>query len=320
MAGMLLLAVRWGLAGALVAWTLIRVLGLDPGWPVVPLLAFTPYAALAGLVLAVVWGLHGRRGFALVAAACAAALIAVIAPRELPDRAGAGARGVRVRVLAANVAGNAAAPHSVLEDMRAWDVDVFSIVELSPAVAASYERAGIDRMLPHHELSPRPGFSGTGLYSRFPMRRLPPPSGTEFAMTSALAAPPDGAPPLELLSVHVPAPTGPGTTKQWRHDMRALPSGTRSGPVHVIAGDFNATLDHAELQRLLDRGYRDAAERAGSGLRTTWPTGRVVTPGLVTIDHVLFDRRVRVLSAKTVPISGSDHRGVLAELLLPTTG
>jgi endonuclease/exonuclease/phosphatase (EEP) superfamily protein YafD len=36
----------------------------------------------------------------------------------------------------------------------------------------------------------------------------------------------------------------------------------------------------------------------------------------VTIDHVLADRRVRVISARSVAIPGSDHRGVLAELLL----
>src|SRR4051812_31936958 len=121
MGGMLLRAVRWGLAGALVAWTLIRLLGLDLGWPVVPLLAFTPHAAVAGIVLAAWWWLRRRRAFAAVAAACAVALVAVIVPRAVPDKAGGDARGVRVRVLAANVAGNAAAPHSVLEDMQAWD-------------------------------------------------------------------------------------------------------------------------------------------------------------------------------------------------------
>jgi endonuclease/exonuclease/phosphatase family metal-dependent hydrolase len=40
-------------------------------------------------------------------------------------------------------------------------------------------------------------------------------------------------------------------------------------------------------------------------------------PPLVAIDHVLADRRIRVVSSKIVPIGGSDHRGVLTELLLP---
>jgi len=84
----------------------------------------------------------------------------------------------------------------------------------------------------------------------------------------------------------------------------------------VLAGDFNATLDHAELRRLLDRGYHDVAEQAGTALRPTWPAGRTI-PTQVTIDHVLADRRIRVVSARSVAIPGSDHRGVLTELLLP---
>ena len=75
--------------------------------------------------------------------------------------------------------------------------------------------------------------------------------------------------------------------------MRALPS-SGAGPPRVLAGDFNATLDHAELRRLLDRGYRDAAEQAGVALRPTWPAGKSL-PTLVTIDHVLADPRIRVV-------------------------
>ena len=99
--------------------------------------------------------------------------------------------------------------------------------------------------------------------------------------------------------------------------MRALPATGPTGQLRVLAGDFNATLDHGELRRLLGRGYRDAAEQAGSGLRPTWPTDGSLLPAVVTIDHVLADRRVRVASARTVAIPGSDHRGVLAELVLP---
>ena len=33
--------------------------------------------------------------------------------------------------------------------------------------------------------------------------------------------------------------------------------------MRILAGDFNATLDHAELRRLIGRGYHDAAEQAG---------------------------------------------------------
>ena len=99
--------------------------------------------------------------------------------------------------------------------------------------------------------------------------------------------------------------------------MRVLPGAGAPGPIRVLAGDFNATLDHAELRRVIDRGYRDAAEQDGVALRPTWPAGRTLLPTLVTIDHVLADRRIRVLSARSVPIFGSDHRGILTELLVP---
>jgi endonuclease/exonuclease/phosphatase (EEP) superfamily protein YafD len=221
-----------------------------------------------------------------------------------------------VRVLAANVAGNAAAARTVLDQVRRWDVDVFSVIELSPRVARAYDDAGARSTFPRRALRPRPGFRGTGLYSRLALRRLAPPRGTEFGMTAAEAQAP-GAAPFEVVAVHVRAPTGPGSTAQWRRETRGLPRGGGPGPVRILAGDFNATLDHAELRRLLARGYRDAAKQAGDGLRPTWPAGQALVPSLVTIDHVLADRRARVVSARSVPISGSDHRGVLAELLLP---
>ena len=67
---------------------------------------------------------------------------------------------------------------------------------------------------------------------------------------------------------------------------------------------------------MLDRGYADAAERAGTGLKATWPAlPRRSLP--ITIDHVLVDRRVRVLSVHVEQLPGSDHRAVIAELVLP---
>ena len=95
-----------------------------------------------------------------------------------------------------------------------------------------------------------------------------------------------------------------------------LPPATPDGRLRILAGDFNATLDHAELRRVLDTGYQDAAAQVGAGLHGTWPHGRRFPPP-VTIDHVLADERlgVRAVSIHTIP--GTDHRAVLAELELP---
>jgi endonuclease/exonuclease/phosphatase (EEP) superfamily protein YafD len=312
---MLIRLLRWGLAGALVAWTLIRAFGLERGYPLVPMFAFTPYVALLALVVAgiAVWRRWWRG--AVVVGACAAILTAPLVPRAVPDRAPADAPGVRLRVLAANVAANDVPAERILRALRRWDVDVFSAVELPPPVVAAYDAAGIRSVLPHRELRALPGFEGTGLYSRLPLRQIPRPRGTEFGLAAAELRPP-GARPVEITSVHIRAPTDSDAAAQWRRELRTLPSAGR-GPLRVLAGDFNATLDHAGMRGVLGRGYRDAAEQAGVGLRPTWPAGRRRSPTLVTIDHVLADRRARVISARSVAIPGSDHRGVLADLLLP---
>jgi endonuclease/exonuclease/phosphatase (EEP) superfamily protein YafD len=312
---MLMRAVRWGLAGVLVAWTLLRLFGLDRGWPLAPLFAVTPWLAALALVGAVAAAVFGRRLFALIAGACALVLIVVIAPRVIPNRAPDDAKGVRLRVLAANVSGNQLQGDAIVSLARRLRVDVFAVAELTPQVVDAYDAAGIARLLPYRSLNPQPAFFGTGLYGRLPLREAPAPAGTRYGL-SAAAASPRGAAPFEVLAIHVPAPTSPGNAGDWRHDLRALP-GTGNGGLRILAGDFNATLDHAELRRLIRRGYRDAAEQAGSGLRMTWPTDKSPLPALVAIDHVLADRRIRVASARTVAIPGSDHRGVLADLVLP---
>ncbi len=312
---MLLRAVRWGLAGVLVAWTLLRLLGLDLGWPVVPLLAFTPWVAAVAAVGAVAAALFGRRLFALLVAACAVVLIVALAPRVVPNRAPADAKGVRLRVLAANVAGNEREGPAIVSLARRLRVDVLAVAELTREVANAYADAGIAKLLPYWSLNPQPAFFGSGLYGRRQLREAPAPAGTRYGL-SAAAASPRGAAPFEVLAIHVPAPTSPDDTADWRRDLRKLP-GSGEGGLRILAGDFNATLDHAELRRLIGRGYRDAAEQAGAGLRMTWPTDQSPLPAMVAIDHVLVDRRIRVASARTVAIPGSDHRGVLTELVLP---
>jgi endonuclease/exonuclease/phosphatase (EEP) superfamily protein YafD len=85
----------------------------------------------------------------------------------------------------------------------------------------------------------------------------------------------------------------------------------------VLAGDFNATLDHAQLRRFLRLGYVDAASQVGRGLVPTWgpePNGR---PAMLAVDHVLVDRRCAVLTTSAHRVPGSDHRALYAELRLP---
>jgi endonuclease/exonuclease/phosphatase family metal-dependent hydrolase len=98
--------------------------------------------------------------------------------------------------------------------------------------------------------------------------------------------------------------------------LRELPSAGTGGTLGVLLGDFNATLDHRELRRVLDRGYVDAADATGEGFRTTWPAGRRFPPE-IAIDHVLADRRIAARSLSVHLVPRSDHRAVIAVLELP---
>jgi endonuclease/exonuclease/phosphatase family metal-dependent hydrolase len=123
---------------------------------------------------------------------------------------------------------------------------------------------------------------------------------------------------VQLACVHAAPPKppwSPGATARWRSQLSALPA-PGAGP-HILAGDFNATLDHAQFRRLLRRGYVDAASQAGNGLSPTWGPQPSRRPTLLAIDHVLIDRRSTVVTTSAHWLTGTDHRALYAELRLP---
>jgi endonuclease/exonuclease/phosphatase family metal-dependent hydrolase len=304
-------ALAWLFVAPWAAWAAVRLVGAGGGFPLVQLIAFTPYAlplaAAGGLVAA----LLRRRAPAAVAAATVLALAAVLAPRAIGDGGGEG--GVRLRVMTANLHFGDVPPDALLELARRERVDVLAVQELTDPAARALDAAGAGELLPHHVITPRPGGAGTGVYARFPLRVLAPPRGTTFAMTAAAVAVP-GAAPVALLSVHTAAPHDRAATSAWDQDMRSLPGPATAGRMQLLVGDFNATLDHRELRDLLARGYRDAADRAGAGLRPTW---QGTIPAGLTLDHVLAPGAVAVHAFDVRALPRSDHRAAVADLGLP---
>jgi endonuclease/exonuclease/phosphatase family metal-dependent hydrolase len=118
-------------------------------------------------------------------------------------------------------------------------------------------------------------------------------------------------------SAHPLAPFNLAALGSWRRDLNAQPRATGDGPLRILIGDFNATLDHTPLRELIASGYVDAADRAGAGLIGSWGPydGDLIPP--VTIDHVLVDKRIGVGDVSVHDIPRSDHRAVLALLTLP---
>jgi endonuclease/exonuclease/phosphatase (EEP) superfamily protein YafD len=306
--------IAWLLVLPVAGWVVLRALGLEEGYPLVPLLAYTPLAVAGSVVVVVLAALLRRRAAALVAAALTVTLAAMVAPRALGGPSGAeGGDGPRLTVLTANLYQQPRAAKAIVGVVLRERPDVVSLQEVTPRVAAALEDAGLRRLLPERVQDARGRGFGSAVYARLPLERAP---AIDGQTVSAARLRPRGGPPVEVLSVHPRVPAREANMDEWRSDLRALPAATPRGAVRILAGDFNATLDHAELRRVIDRGYEDAADEVGHGLRATWPANRRFPPP-VTIDHVLADERCGVRDVRVLPVPGSDHRAVLAELELP---
>jgi len=296
-------------------WAIVRTLGLDGSYPLVPIVAFTPYAA-ATSVVPVAAALAAREWVvAAIAAAALLALVAAVAPRAFDGgHPAAAAGGQRLVVMTANLRFGGADAASLLALVREHDVDVLSLQELTSRAVARLDAAGAGELLPGRALAPRRRARGSGLMARHPLRLLvePIPEG-RAQLRAALELP--GGDELHVVAVHPFPPVSRESEHAWNDVLRALPGARAGGRQHMLLGDFNATLDHSELRRVIDRGYVDAAAATGRGLRPTWPVGRVFAP--LTLDHVLVERSIAVSKVSVHTFAGSDHRAVIAELVLP---
>jgi endonuclease/exonuclease/phosphatase (EEP) superfamily protein YafD len=304
----------WAATVPVAAWAVLRGFGLERGFPLAALIAYTPYVAVAALLVA--GAALGLRNWAAAAVAALALtwLAAGIAPRAIGSDEQPRPGDVQLDVLAANIHHGTADPAAVVGLVDRHEVDVLAVEELTPSFARELRGAGISTRLPHAVLSMHRGASGGGLYSRFPLRRLAGPPTVDFRMPRALVPLPEGR-SVRFVAVH-PYPPNPGSTDSWSAGLHTLPSPEPEASPWILPGDFNATLDHAELRRILDLGYRDAGDVTGNGLEPTWPEmGRSLPP--ITIDHILAQRGIRILSYSVDDIPGSDHRAVYARLAIP---
>jgi endonuclease/exonuclease/phosphatase (EEP) superfamily protein YafD len=91
------------------------------------------------------------------------------------------------------------------------------------------------------------------------------------------------------------------------------------GPV-IVAGDLNAPESSLVVRRLLAAGMRDAHSSAGIGFGHTY--GHALRPGLsfLRLDHVLVGPGIGIAACSVGTAELSDHRPVIADLLLTPAG
>ncbi len=298
--------------------TVARWAGGDQRFPA-PLLAAAAPFAVPPLAIAVALALVGqRRWIAAFPGGLLVLHLAWLAP-SLTSDAGPTATGTQrspdLIVMTANILYGQADANALVREVRERRVDVLVVEELTPSAVERLREAGLEQLLPSSVLAPASEAAGTGLWSRMPVTALPAVAGTTFATPRARVEIP-GGPSVTVTAAHPFSPVDDAATVTWERDIRALRQAVTdtAGP-QVVAGDFNATRDHAPFRQLLDVGLVDAADAQGwtAWPGMTWPSGRSYPP-VMRLDHVLASAGFGVREVNVVEIPGTDHRAVVARL------
>jgi endonuclease/exonuclease/phosphatase (EEP) superfamily protein YafD len=292
--------------------SVVRLVGdHDLPWPIM-VASFTPVAALGVAAATALAAALRRRRIAVAGLA----LLLLNAAWQAPLWAGdpPPREGVPVVAMTANVQYGWTDPASLVHDVRTRHVDLLGVVELTPESVTGLEAAGMGRLLPYRVLRPGPSAHGSGLWSRYPLTEAPAWDGVH-AMPGATARI-DGR-DVVVRVVH-PFRTSRYTAAAYRRDYRTLIDHLAAldpATPALVLGDFNASRDHAAFRRLLGGRWRDAPEVAGSGFVGTW-SPRSWIPALMQLDHILISRQFGVRSDHVVRLPGSDHRALVADLVL----
>lgn len=277
-----------------------------------------PSAALA-LLGAVVWARTRRVGAAgVLTAAC---LLAVhtwwLAPLYVGQQP-AGRSGSLV-VLAQNLEYGDVAAFADLA--RSRDVDVLVLTDMRTHRLRLLLETGVGAWLPYSAgVENHVVHGGAVVLSRFPVTRTHLLYDGAASRMVEVQAPGLGA--VTIVALHTKPPYTPDS---WRADHeRVLAALTRiradEESAVLLAGDFNATLAHAPVRRILDLGFADAAVQVNGGWSPTWPAGGherrlgVTVPAFAAIDHVMTSPRLVVTDSETVTVPGADHRAVVASI------
>jgi endonuclease/exonuclease/phosphatase (EEP) superfamily protein YafD len=293
-----------------------RQLGGGEPWPLPKVAPFGLLVFPVALV-SVILALLARRRIALVVALL---LLTPLLVWEVPqlwpggDRPAAGAH--PFTVMAFNTKVGEADPGALLSTLDARHVDILVLAESSAGFVQALQAGGLASRLPYSV--PGDPKSSVQLWSRWKITALAPLAGTTDPGPRGVVSTPWGD--VTVTGLHAIAPTG-GRIAKWKRDLRAVQTSTQETTGRqVVAGDFNASLDHGPFRDLLAQaGLVDATDEAGLGHGSpalTWPANRSYLPPLVAIDHVLAKGGIGVSEVSTVEVDGSDHRALVASLTL----
>lgn len=294
---------------ALVFLTLIRLFGIERG-PLVFILAFTPYVAMAAVGVLILALFTRSFAFIGIVALCIGIQASWLLPAFVGDGTVASGDAPVLTVMNSNILHGEADPADIAREVRAHQVDLLAVEELTGEAVAGLNDAGLAAELPFQFLDPAQNYDGIGVWSRYPISqsRTVVALGMRPTLITEVAVP---GLPLTFVGAHPIAPD-PVHNENWLAEQALLRRilNDIDGPV-VLAGDLNATFDHQSLRLLQQDGFSDAARQVGVGLQPTYPVGYNV-PTLFTTDHIMVrDANLVAMQVEAVPITASDHLSLI---------
>ncbi|MEU4076144.1 hypothetical protein DEJ45_18725 [Streptomyces venezuelae] len=288
-----------------------RALDTDAVTPVPQLLSFLPWLTVPAGLGVLLAAAARRRGLTylavLVLGATAWSSVPYMPQTVIPY----GLPLARVKVIAANVEFGEGT-RALIDVIRRERPQIAFVSECDRACRTALTSAFADSH-PYYASVEGEGSTGSIVLSGYPLRdwRMIPAAMGMPGATADIAGV-----PVRLQLAH-PLPPLPGQVHLWKRELGrvqdyAATAARTPGPT-LIAGDFNASQDHAAFRHILAAGgLQDAARRAEASRTPTWPTEGPLPP-YVQIDHVLV-RDFTVREVRFPALAGSDHRAVLADL------
>lgn len=328
----ILITVLFAIATAIAVWP--QFFQLEQTFPFAQLVAVRGLVLVGFLAVAVLslLLLFARRLRGFAASILIVALLGAVATGAigmvrgfgtgaLPDKTDAS-----VRVLTWNTAGEAVTAETIAQAILDQQVDVVTLPETAESVGeriAVMLREQGHPMWVHHvqfgnvENGPQawettilisPDLGDYSVIASSEDR-----SSNTSSVPSAVAMPVNGTGPT-IVAVHAVAPRMEAM-QRWQSDLAWVADQCPAGDF-IMAGDFNATLDHMVGLGVDggDMGYcRDASARTGTGFTATWPAEYPELVG-APIDHVMASPNWEPTGSLVLDASGSDHRALVVQL------
>ncbi|MFB8268086.1 endonuclease/exonuclease/phosphatase family protein [Streptomyces sp. NPDC055955] len=288
-----------------------RIADVDGVTPVPQLLAFLPWllaptgaalllTALARWRLGMVWGV-----------AALGALAWYIEPYG-KDVEASGPPVADVRVLSSNVRFGRGT-ESLVGAVRRERPGLVFVEECDDGCQDTLRRELPRADFPHRQAVKAGGSQGSVILSRYPLKATAGVPGT-MGMPGAVADVKGHDVRVQLAHPMPPLPRQVGLWRSELGGLRDFAAAGRSQPT-ILAGDFNATQDHAAFRRILDAGLHDSARLTGKSRAPSWPS-RLRPPLGTQIDHVLVSEEFSAHTARFVELAGTDHRALLVDLTM----